>query len=124
MAVKMHPDDADGARRDERFNVCQVHDEGVINVGEHRLGAEVNQRFHRRERRVAGDDDFVARSDALQLVQAINNHCPRTAEDALRGAGVRGEFGFKRGGFFTEDVLAGADGAQRGFLDFGVHETF
>jgi hypothetical protein len=42
----------------------------------------------------------------------------------LRGAGVRRELGLERAGFFAEDVLAGADGAQGGFLDFGVHETF
>ena len=91
----MHADDADGARRDERFDVRQIHDEGVVNVGEHRLGAEMHQRFHARKRRVAGHDDFVARPDALKLVQQIDDHRPRTAEDALRGAGVRGEFGFE-----------------------------
>ena len=50
MAVKMHADDADGARRDERFDVRQIHDECVVNVGEHRLGAEVHQRFHASEK--------------------------------------------------------------------------
>ena len=124
MAVKMHADDAHRARRDERFDVVQVHDKGVVNVGEHRPGAEVDQRLHAGKRRVAGHDDFVARPDALELVQQIDDHRPGTAEDALGGAGVRGEFGFKRLRFLAEDVLAGADGAQRGFLDFGVHETF
>ena len=70
------------------------------------------------KRRVAGHDDFVAGPDALELVQQIDNHRPGRAEDALRGAGVRGEFGFKGLAFLAEDVLAGADGAQRGFLDF------
>ena len=124
MAVKMHADDADGARRDQRFDVRQIHDERVVNVGEHRLRAEVDQRLHRRKRRVAGHDDFVARPDALELVRQINNHRPRTAEDGRGRAGVRGEFGFKRLGLGAEDVLAGADGAQRGLLDFRVHETF
>ena len=41
----------------------------VVNVGEHRLRAEMNQRLHRRKRRVARHDDFVAGPNALQLVQ-------------------------------------------------------
>ncbi len=84
----------------------------------------MDQRFHRRKRRVAGHDDFVARADALKFVQQINNHRPRTAENALGRAGVHGEFSFKRLAFGSEDVLAGADGAQRGFLHFRIHETF
>lgn len=124
MSVKMHADDADGARRDERFDVRQIHDERVVNVREHRPRAEVDQRLHRRKRRVAGHDDFVARPDALNLVQQINNHRPRTAEDGRGRAGVRGEFSLERLGLGSEDVLTGADGAQRSFLDFRVHETF
>jgi len=37
---------------------------------------------------------------------------------------VGGEFLFELLRFLAEDVLAGADGAQGGFLDLGVHETF
>jgi hypothetical protein len=37
---------------------------------------------------------------------------------------MRGELGFKGLALGREDVLAGTDGAQRGFLDFRVHETF
>ncbi len=84
----------------------------------------MDERFHGGKRRVAGHDDFVAGPDALELVQQIDNHRPGRTEHALRRAGMCGEFGFKCLRFLAEDVLAGANGAQRGFLDFGVHETF
>jgi hypothetical protein len=84
----------------------------------------MNERFHGRKRSVAGHDDFIARPDALELVQQIDNHRPGRAQDALRGAGVGGELGFKGLALGRQDVLAGADGAQRGLLDFGVHKTF
>ena len=48
----------------------------------------------------------------------------RQLSDAVRAAGVRGKFGFECLRFFAEDVLTGADGAQRGFLDLIVDETF
>ena len=109
---------------DQRFHMGQVHDIGVVNVGEHRPGAEMDQRFHAGKRRVAGNNDFVARSHALKLVQQIDDHGPGAAQHALRGAGMGGEFGLKGLGFLAQDVLAGADGPQRGLLHLGVHETF
>jgi hypothetical protein len=45
-------------------------------------------------------------------VQQIDNHRPRSAEDALLGAGVSGQFGFKGLAFLPQDVLAGADYAN------------
>jgi hypothetical protein len=37
---------------------------------------------------------------------------------------MRGELGFKGLALGREDVLAGANGAQRGLFDLRVHETF
>jgi len=124
MPVNIHRDDADGARRDGGFDLVEIQAIGVVDVHEHRAGAEVNERFHGGKRGVAGHDDFIAGADALQLVQEINNHRPGRTQNALGGAGVGREFFFKLLRFLAEDVLAGADGAQGGFLDFGIHETF
>ena len=85
---------------------------------------QMDERFHGGKRGVAGHDDFVTGTDALELVQQINNHRPGRTKNALGGAGVGGQFGLKSLALGREDVLAGADGAQGGFLDFGVHETF
>jgi hypothetical protein len=55
---------------------------------------------------VAGHNDFIARPNTLQLVQEINNHGPRAAQNALRRARMRGKLLFKLLRFFAEDVLA------------------
>ena len=124
MAVKMHRNDADRARRDERFDVRDVHAKGVVNVGKDRRRAAMDQRLHGGKRGVRRDDDFVAGLEALRQVHHIDNHRPGRAEHAVLRAGVRGQFGFKRLAFLAQDILARTQGAQRRFLDFGVHETF
>jgi hypothetical protein len=124
MAVQVDSDNADGARTDERFNMIQIHDKGVIDVREHRARTEVNQWFYAGKCRVTRYDDFVARTDSLELVQEIDDHRPGTAENTLGRTSVRGKLPFKLVRFFTEDILAGTDGAQSGFLDFGTHEAF
>ena len=110
--------------RDGGFDLVEVHHVGVVHIHEHRPRPEVDKRFHRREGRVAGHDDFVARADALKLVQQIDNQRPGGAQDALLGAGISRQLGLKGLGFLAEDVLAGAQRAQGGLLDFRVNEAF
>jgi hypothetical protein len=57
-------------------------------------------------------------------MQEINNHGPGTSQNTLRRARVRGEFLLKLVRFLAENILARADGSQRGFLDLGIYETF
>ena len=52
MAVKMDRDDADRARRDERFDLVHLEAISVVDVGEHRFRAAMNERFHRGKRGV------------------------------------------------------------------------
>ena len=110
--------------RDGGFDLVEVHHIGVIDIHEHRPGAQMDERLHRGKGRVAGDDDFVARPNPLELVQQIDNHGPGRAQHALLGAGVSRQLGFKRLAFLAQDILPGAQGAQRGLLDLRVHETF
>ncbi len=124
MAIKMNANNPDRPRRDERLHMGQIHHVGVVNIGKDRPGSEVNQRFHARKCRVAGHDDLVPGSDALELMQEINDHRPGTPQHALGRARVRRKFLFELLGFLPKNILAGADGSQRGFLHLGIYETF
>ena len=106
------------------FDLVEIHDLRVIDIQEHRPGAQMDERFHRGKGGVAGNDDLVAGTDPLKLVQQINNQRPGRAQNALLGAGVSGQLGLKGLAFLSQDILAGADGPKRGLLHFRIHETF
>ena len=76
VPVEINGNDAHCSRRDRRFDLLQVHKVGIVHVHEHWPRSQMYQRFHRRERRVAGNDDLITRSYTLKLVQQINQHRP------------------------------------------------
>ena len=124
VAVEMHRDHADRARRDERLDLLDVQTVAVVDVGENRPGAAVNERFQGRKGGVRRHDNFIARLQSLRQVKQIDNHRPRRTEDGVFGAGVSGQLGLEGLAFLAENVLAGAQRAQRGCFDLFVNEAF